>query len=311
MEVVPERGALPARSGAEILAMVPGASDRARLEVEDFDRLPGPHWTPQRMLELSRLLDLRLATGHYHGAVVTHGTDTLEETAYLLDVTLRTTRPVVITGAMRTFDDPVSDGPANVLRSIECAGSGSAGGKGVLVVLDGTIHAAREVVKAHTESLGAFTSPGKMPLGIAGVQGIRFDRSPQPRERLETDRVEPRVDLLAVAAGTDGRQLRDSVAAGARGIVLQALGLGNVPPVMLAEVRAAVRAGVPVVVASRCPAGKTAPVYGYEGGGFTLREAGALFAGDLSAPKARIKLMLLLGAELGPAALRESFEGTG
>ena len=309
MRAVPGRGVVPARGGAEILALVPGASRHADLHAEDFDRLPGPHWTPERMLELSRFLDERLATGRYGGAVVTHGTDTLEETVYLLDLTLATDLPVVVTGAMRTPDDPTWDGPSNLLNAIACSGSRAARGLGVLVVLNEEIHAAREVVKMHTEALGAFASPHGGPLGVVDLDGVHVHRSGGERERIPADRVESRVDLVVAAAGVGGGGLRSALEEGARGIVVQALGRGNVPPGMLAEVRRAVGEGVPVVVASRCPQGRTAPVYGYEGGGLTLREAGAVFAMDLSAPKARIKLMLLLGAGAAAERIRAAFEG--
>lgn len=308
MRVVPGRGAVPARSGAEILALVPDAATHAQTHVEDFDRLPGPHWTPERMLDLARCLDERLATGRYDGAVVTHGTDTLEETSYFLDLTLRTDVPVVVTGAMRTPDEPTWDGSANLVNAIRCAGSRAAHGLGVLVVLDEVVHAAREVVKLHTEALGAFGSPRGGPLGVVDVDAVHIHRRPDARERVRADRVEPRVDLVAPALGADGRLLRCAVESGARGIVVQAMGRGNVPPAILAEVKHAIGRGIPVVVASRCTAGRTAPIYGYEGGGFTLHAAGAVFAGDLSPSKARIKLMVLLGAGKPLEEIRASFE---
>lgn len=310
MRVVPGRGAIPARSGAEILALVPDAARHADTQVEDFDRLPGPHWTPERMLDLARCLDLRLATGRYDGAVVTHGTDTLEETSYFLDLVLRTDLPVIVTGAMRTPDEPTWDGSANLVHAIRCAGSPAARGLGVLVVLDEVVHAAREVVKTHTESLGAFASPRGGELGVVDVDAVHMRRAPGLRERVPIERVESRVDLVAATLGADGRLLRCSVESGARGIVLQGMGRGNVPPAFLSEARAAIARGIPVVVASRCTAGRTAAVYGYEGGGFTLREAGAIFAGDLAPSKARIKLMVLLGAGRDAAAIREAFEAT-
>jgi L-asparaginase len=163
-------------------------------------------------------------------------------------------------------------------------------------MMAGTLHAARRVAKSHTESYDAFTSG---------------DGGPGERERIATDRIESRVDLIAAAAGSDARFLRHAVATGAKGIVIQALGKGNVPPAMLPGVREAVEAGVPVVVASRCARGATAASYGYEGGGVTLRDAGAVFSGELSAPKARIKLMVLLGSEATPEAIRASFGRSG
>jgi L-asparaginase len=296
MKIVPGRGAIPARSGREILDQVPQLAALAQLTVEDFDRLPGPHWSPSRMFELARHLDTSLESGAFAAAVVTHGTDTLEETAYLLDLVLRTDLPVVLTGAMKTADDPAWDGPANLIASVRAAVAARDREAGVSVVLANQVHAARSVVKSHTESLDAFTS-------VMGAEG--------PRERIETRLIESRVDLVTACVGADARFLRHAVATGAKGIVLEALGGGNVPPAMLPGVREAVAGGVPVVVASRCGRGTTAPRYGYEGGGVTLRDAGAIFSGDLTAPKARIKLMVHLGAGSSPERIRASFEASG
>jgi L-asparaginase len=287
---------VPARSGREILDQVPQLAGLARITCEDFDRLPGPHWTPERMLALARYLDAALTSGEFVGAVVTHGTDTLEETAYLLDLVLRTDCPVVMTGAMKTADDPAWDGPANLVASVRAATAPADRGAGVRVMMGGTLHAARRVVKSHTESLDAFTSTAD--------EG-------QARERIETERIEPRVELVSAYVGCDGGFLRHAVASGVRGLVIEAMGSGNVPPAMLEGVRLAVAAGIPVVVSSRCGDGTTGPRYGYDGGGVTLKDAGAIFAGGLPGPKARIKLMVLLGAGSSGERIRSSFERSG
>jgi len=296
MKIVPGRGAVPARSGREILDQVPQLAALARITCEDFDRLPGPHWSPERMLELARHLDAQLASGAFVGAVVTHGTDTLEETAYLLDLVLRSDLPVILTGAMKTADESGWDGPGNLIAAVRAVTDWRDPGVGVGVMMAETLHAARRVAKGHTEALDAFSSS---------------DEGPPLRERIVTDGIESRVELIAAYAGADARFLRHAVATGARGIVLAALGRGNVPKAMLAGVREAVAAGLVVVVSSRCGRGRTAPRYGYEGGGVTLRDAGAIFAGDLPAPKARIKLMVLLGAGSSAETIRESFERFG
>ncbi len=307
MKIVPGRGAVPASGGREILEQVPRLSGLARITCEDFARLPGPHWTAERMLALSKLLDDRLGRGDFAGAVVTHGTDSLEETAYFLDLVLRSERPVVLTGAMRTADDPEWDGPQNLVDSVRAATSLSAMAPRVTVMFGGTLHEAREVHKSHTEAFAAFTSDDGGPLGRLEPSGLRLDREPSPREKIPIDRVEPAVDLVSAYLGADSRFLEHAIDRGARGIVLEAMGGGNVPPAMLPGVRRAGDAGVPVVVASRCGRGATGPRYGYDGGGVTLRDAGAMFAGGLSAPKARIKLMVLLGAGASRDAIETAF----
>lgn len=311
MKIVPGRGAVPARSGEEILRSVPEVSGHARVVCEDFDRIPGPHWTADRMLDLARYLDRKLAGPGLDGAVVTHGTDTLEETAYFLDLVLSTDKPVVLTGAMKTADDGIWDGPANLVASVRAALALRGRGVGVSVMMGETLHAARQVVKSHTEAFAAFSSSHGGPLGELEADGLHLYATPTRRERIPAERIEGRVDLVTACAGADARLLRHAIASGARGIVLEALGRGNVPPEMLQGVREARAAGIPVVVASRCGHGRTAPTYGYEGGGVTLHDAGAVFSGDLPAPKARIKLMVLLGAGAGDEAIRRSFERPG
>ena len=293
MRVVPGRGAVPASGGREILDAVPGLADIASVPFEDFDRLPGPHWTPSRMLDLARRLDDRLDGGEFAGAVVTHGTDTIEETAYLLDLVLRAEVPVVLTGAMKTADDPRWDGPANLRDSVAAVTRLAGEGGGVWVAMHGALYPARTVRKVHTDAFDAFTASA-----AAGA----------PRERIATDRLEERVDLVTAAVGADARFLRHAVATGAKGIVVEAMGRGNVPPAMLDGVREAAAAGIPVVVASRCAEGGTSPRYGYEGGGVTLAASGAVFAGDLTPPQARVKLMALLGSGADLAAVRAAFE---
>jgi L-asparaginase len=308
MRIVPGRGAVPARSGREILADVPGLERYATIVCEDFDRIPGPHWTPRLMLDLGRRLDEALAAASFDGAVVTHGTDTLEESAYVLDLVLRTDKPVVLTGAMKTADDPVRDGPGNVIAATRTAADPEAAGRGVLVVLDNTVHAARHVVKAHTESFSAFSSGEAGAEAVVDLDRVHWRFAPYARERIATDRIEPEVALVPAPVGSDDRFLRHALATGAKGIVVEGLGRGNVPPAMAPAIAEAVRAGVPVVIASRCRNGRTAPRYGYDGGGSGLKASGAIFSGGLTASKARMKLMLLLGAGRSVEEITASFE---
>lgn len=309
MSIVPGRGAVPARGGKEILAAVRGIEQHAEVVIEDFDRLPGPHWTPKRMLDLARRLDEALAGDDFVGAVVTHGTDTIEETAIFLDMVLATDKPVVLTGAMRTADDPVWDGPGNLLAAIRTAATPAALPHGVLVVMDDTVHSAREVTKGHTEAFGAFVSGEGGPLARVEWDAVHFSAVPARRIRAKVDSEFPDVGLITAAVGLDDRSVNCVLADGAKGLVVEAMGQGNVPPTMLPGIRAARVRGIPVVVSSRCRLGRTSPRYGYLGGGSSLAELGAIFAGGLPAAKARIQLMVLLAAGWDEAAIREAFEG--
>ena len=290
--------AFPALSGRQILARVRGLGPDVRLGFEDYDRLPGPHVTPRWMWRLRTRVAELLADPQIDGVVVTHGTDTVEETAYLLHLTLESRRPVVFCGAMRTISEPGWDGPANLAAAIRTAAHPDSRERGTLVTIGDGIHSAAEVTKRHTHSLSAFASP-LGPLGVVDRSEVVYGRPPAREPVIPARRLEPRVDLHVMAAGVDGGLIRASLERGARGLVVEATGVGNVPPAALPGLRAAIARRVPVVVVSRCPEGRVSPAYGYQGGGETLRQMGVLFGGDLPGPKARIRLMVALGAAGG------------
>jgi len=239
--------------------------------------------------------------------VITHGTDTIEETAYLLDLTLDSDKPVVFCGAMRTISDVGWDGPANLRTAVRAAAHEGARGRGVLVAVGEQVHSASEATKVHTQILAAFTSP-RGPIGELSHGRVVFVRPPHRAEPLKPKRLVADVDLHVMAAGTDPALLRASLARGARGLVIEGTGCGNLPPSVLPIVQKARTKRVPIVLVSRCAAGRVAPLYGYAGGGLQLRKWGLIFGGDLPGHKARIKLMLALGMTSDPAALQRIFE---
>lgn len=300
-------GAVPALSGQEILASVAGLPELVQPEVIDFARLPGPHMTPELMFSLSEVLNANLDRDEIDAAVITHGTDTLEETAYLLDLRLRSTKPVAIVGALRNSSELGWDGPRNLHAAVRTVVTESAIGRGVLVVLNDRIHAAAEATKTHTHDLDAFTSPGWGPLGVVDQDQVVWQRPCSLRQHIETSRLEPRVDLFTMAAGMDDRLLRAALHNGSCGMVLEGTGRGNVPPAVLPGLQEALDNGLPVVITSRCGAGRVLDTYAYEGSGTDLRRRGVLFGGSLPGPKARIKLMLALGASSDAAFLRSLF----
>jgi len=308
MRVDPGTGAaMPALSGEEIVSKVPGLRKEARLTLEDYARLPGPHVTPHWMWRLKERVGELLADAAVDGVVLTHGTDTLEETAYLLDLTIDDARPVVFCGAMRTVSEPGWDGPANLLAAVRTAVDPRSAGRGVLVTVGEQIHGAAEATKWHTQGLAAFRSPHG-PLGVIDRGHVVYHRPPFRAPVLPARRLVSEVDLHTMAAGVDDALIRASLARGARGLVLEATGCGNVPPSVLPAVRAALAERIPVVLVSRCAEGRLAPAYGYEGGGRALKEMGLIFAQELPGPKARIKLMVALGVSAEPADVRRIFE---
>jgi L-asparaginase len=308
MRVDPGTGAaVPAMSGEEIVARVHGLRKEARLTLEDYARLPGPHVTPHWMWRLKARVAELLADPSVDAVVLTHGTDTLEETAFLLDLTLESEKPVVFCGAMRTVSDPGWDGPANLMTAVRAAVHPDASGRGVLVAVGEQVLAAAEATKWHTQSLAAFRS-ARGPLAVLDRGQVVFQRPVFRIPSLPARRLLSEVDLHTMAAGMDDALVRASLARGARGIVIAATGSGNVPPAVLPGLRAALAGSVPVVLVSRCAEGRVAPAYGYEGGGKMLRDLGVIFGQDLPGPKARIKLMVALGTTSDVAEIRRIFE---
>lgn len=286
-------GAVPALNAADLTAVLPsGAPD---LVVEEVCNLPSSHFTLADLWRIRERVAAWAADPAVDGVVVTHGTDTLEETAYLLDLTVPGETPIVLTGAMRTASEVGADGPANLWAAVRVAASPAARGLGALVVLNDEIHAARFVTKMDTLSPATFQSPGWGPLGR--VEGDRVHVPWRlPREVIPCPRLEERVVLLKLAVGMGAEMLEDALARGARGVVIEALGASRVPPWWLPAIERAIGTGVAVVVASRCPSGRVWDAYGYVGSHRTLKEMGCLFSPGLNGPKARIRLMAVLGA---------------
>lgn len=249
----------------------------------------------------------RLADG-VDGVVVTHGTDTMEESAYLADLVHDDPRPIVFTGAQRPFDSPAPDGPGNLAAALRVAASPPARDLGALLCFDGLVFAARGVRKVDTLRSAAFDAPGRGPLlRVTGTSVLPLARPARPRPvPFDLGADLPRVDVVPCYLGTDDALLRAAVVAGARGVVLEAFGAGNVPPVVAERVAALVTDGVPVLVCSRVPSGPVAPLYA--GGGASLDRAGARFAADLSPWQGRLLLAASLAvAPADPCAVLDAY----
>lgn len=299
--------AVPALSGQEILDNVPGADEIADLELIEFSRLPGPHMNLRLMMDLSTKVRAEVAREEISGVVITHGTDTLEETAYLLDLTVETRKPIVFVGAMRNSSEVGWDGPSNLLSAMRVAASDDARDTGVMVVMNETILAASEVTKTHTESFDAFQNPDFGPLGVVDKGEVIIRRGPARRGHIRTNQIAEPVWLIKMAAGFDSTLIDACINAGAKGLVIEALGRGNVPPDSVKGIVRAVSQGLPVVLVSRCLRGRVYESYGYEGGGKHLRNLGVIFADFLNGQKARIKLALALAVTEDPAEIRRLF----
>ena len=301
-------GAAPALSGEEIVARVDGLSDVADFVIINFARLPGPHVTPAIMLELAQQVEARLQDENVSGVVITHGTDTLEETAYFLDLILHSDKPVVFVGAMRNSSELSWDGPANLKYAVRAAADEQLRGLGVVIVMSEKIIAANEVTKTHTESVDTFQSRDFGPLGVIDKDRVILARRPTEREHIMTDKIEEHVDLIKAMSGSDSKFVDFAVEQGTRGLVIEGFGRGNVPPAYVPAIERAVNKGIPVVITSRCPRGRVLDTYAYDGAGKTLTIRGAILGGMLPSHKARVKLMLALGAGWSVEQIRQSFE---
>jgi len=300
--------AVPVLGGAELLAALPPLPGVESVDIVEVSRLGSAELTVQGMFDLAKRVDEALED--YDGAVITQGTDTLEESCYLFDLVLATDKPVVFTAAMRGADDAGADGTRNLWSALTVAAAERAQGFGVLVVFGDEIFAAVDATKTHTASTAGFTAPGRGPLGFvvpARQHTVLLHRSLM-RQTVPANGVAADVPIVSAALGADPNLLRAALAGDATGIVIEALGTGNLPPDWEPAVRAAVAAEVPVVLASRVHDGPLLDHYAYPGGGARLAEAGALFAQGLNAGKARIKLMLALTVNRDPRYLRELFE---
>jgi L-asparaginase len=289
-------GAIPALAGKDILELVPELSAIADLEIDEFGGFPGPHMTTERMWELRERIQKHVERPDVEAVVVTHGTDSLEESVYLVARSLASEKPIVFTGAMRTSSALGWDGPANLGSAVRVAASDEARGFGVLVVMGDRVYAGLDVTKVHTHMLDAFESPGLGPLGVVDDGRVIFRRAiPSPCDVVDAPRLGGPVDIVYAYAGADARLLDASRAVG-QGIVVAGMGRGNVPPAMVPGIERWLNDGKPVVITSRALRGRVGPTYGYPGGGRRLHELGAILAGSRRPQQARIDLMLALGA---------------
>lgn len=300
-------GATPSESGSDLLEEIPELEDRAY--VREISQRPSVDMDFETLERVRDAIKSHRVSSD-SGVVVLHGTDTMEESAFYLDLTSVDGPPVIFTGAQRRPDQLSADGPANLRDAVTAAEDPAlrrAGG--TYALLNGELHAARDAVKGHSWRLDTFESPGKAPVGgmtPAGFERHRNLGSHTPYLPI-TDPPTSRVAIVSTGIGVDGRPVRRAVADGYDGIVLQATGLGNAPEPVTDAVIEALDDGVPVVVTTRCHAGGVVPVYG-GGGGHTLHEHGAVLADDLPAQKARIKLLVALESVTDAADVRDAFD---
>jgi L-asparaginase len=295
-------GNVPTHGGEALVGFTRGLAAIGPYRIENWAMVPACHLGPDRLWELRERVRQVTRSGEVRGIVVTHGTDTLEETAYLLDRTLERTVPVAITGAMRTSDDEGWDGPRNLLDAATVAASPESEGRGVVVVFNGKVFAGRTATKVHTIDVDAFAAPHAAPIGRVGEGCVIYD-GPGKGSEAKPIPVAPggltaRVALVPMVVGDDG-SLLDLARPTHDGVVIQAFGSGNVPPGAVHAIGRWIDEKKPVIISTRCPLGLVTPIYAFEGGGSRLVAMGAIPAGPRAPSQARMELMIALSAGVG------------
>lgn len=303
-------GATSVLDAKGIIDRTSGLRDIADIEPVDWGRVPASHLSFDQLFEISALLRDALRHDNYAGAVLVQGTDNIEETSFALDLLVNTEKPIVVVGAMRNAFEDGYEGPVNLRDAVSCAAAPAMRNQGVVVVMSGEIYSAEDVVKTNTYSYTTFMSPNLGPLGFVDDGEVMVRRYRVTRRHIATTTAGEPVPLFKTYLGGDGSLIRLATKAGARGLVIEGAGAGNTPADMLVASSEAMHAGIPVVMATRCPSGRAKAAYAFPGGGATWRDAGAHFAGYLSGLKARLALSLGIGAGMGNEELAGFFGHT-
>jgi L-asparaginase len=331
-----KKGSILIFSTGGTITMRPRAGNHGVVPSDDFDRLfaelkprikdvdfkpvlwanlPSPHMTPEHMFRLAKDVDKALSAPSARGAVILHGTDVLVESAYMAELTIKSSKPVVFTGSMRFYSETGFDGIRNLLNGINACLLPLPAGTGVVLLMTDRIFSAREVVKIHSMNIDAFEAPESGPVAYVAGDVVRLTRarSSSPalkRPLIPTRRIEPNVPMLSCYTGMDGAIVDHLLERGIAGLVIEGFGAGNVPPGIVPSLDEAIRRNIPVVLTTHCPEGGVWPMYAYPGGGADLAKRGVILGGRLSGSKARIKLMVALGATRDIRKIRRIFERT-
>ena len=289
-------GNVPTHGGDALVLLAPGIEGIAPFRIEDWARMPACHFDHDRLWALRERVRQVAESGEAGGIVITHGTDILEETAYLLDRTLDRRVPVAITGAMRTSSDDGWDGPRNLRDAVAVAASPSSAGRGAMVVFAGQVFAGRAAAKSHATDIEAFSAPHAGPIGRVADGAVAYAATPEPLPApVRPDSLRARVAHVPMVVGDDGALL-DLVRPAHDGVVIEAFGSGNVPPGAVAAIGRWLDEGKPVVLASRCWWGRVTPAYAFDGGGARTTAMGAIPAGPRTPSQARMELAIALSA---------------
>lgn len=289
-------GNVPAHGGEALVRLAPGIERIAPYRLEDWARMPACHFDHDRLWAMRERVREVAESGDVSGIVITHGTDILEETAYLLDRTLDRRVPVALTGAMRTSSDDGWDGPQNLRDAVAVAASPSSVGRGAMVVFAGQVFAGRTAAKSHATDVAAFSAPHSAPIGRVADGAVAYGEPPEANPAtIRLAALRARVAHVPMVVGDDGSML-DLARPAHDGVVIESFGSGNVPPGAVAAIGRWLDEGKPVVLASRCWWGQVTPVYAFDGGGARTTAMGATPAGPRTPSQARMELAIALSA---------------
>ena len=294
-------------SADDLVSTIPEIAEYAEIRSVEHSNITSDLMDTPTVVALGQLLRKVLAEDNVAGAVVTHGTATMEETAYFLDLTLNQHKPIIFTGAMRNLVERDADGPRNILYSAITAVHPESQDRGVLVCFNGEIHSARDVIKIHATQVNAFASRDGGPLGAVSKDGLIFFARPEHRLHIDVDHMKDNVQLITLAQGANDLLVRACIAEKVDGIVINGIGAGNVNTPYFNAVCDALDADIPVVIGHRMLAGAPYFAKGHDGSFRSMIERGAISAGYLSGIKARVLLMVALAYTQDRETLRDLF----
>ena len=275
-------------------------------EINPF-QVPSPHMNNQYINQLKDIITESIDKDEYDAFVITHGTDTLEETAYLLDLTIDTNLPIILTGAMRSSNEIGSDGLYNYVSALKVASTDEAQNKGVMVVFNDEIHTAKNVTKTHTSNTSTFQSPNYGPIGSVTKTHVIFHHQPFPYKKYPNINPDIKIGIVKAHMDLSSDLLDFFVEKQYDGLIIEALGQGNMPPTALQGIQNLLDADIPVVMVSRSFNGIVGGIYAYEGGGYQLQQMGIILSNGLNGQKARLKLLVGLSNHLSKEDLVEYF----
>jgi len=297
---------VPAVSGHELIDSLPELTQEANWEICELSNVASCNIDPEHMKVLAMEVEHHFLSDPFlKGVIITHGTDTLEETAYFLDVAIKDTRPVILTASQRDASESDSDGPRNLHNAMRIALDPRAVNRGVVIALNEEINAARDVRKLHTSHVGAFNSGDIGALGSIDTGEVIWHRKAEHTVKLGVPTTLANVVICKAYTGMTASILRAMVQENTEAFVIEAFGRGNLPPQLVEEISDIIAKGIPVVITSRCLFGRTASVYGYPGGGADLERVGAWFSADLSTEKVRLFLSIALGQGMDKKQLKK------